>query len=145
MATLSAFCREVYYNEEGEKMSILKEVDDEWIIRRLERWGKKDNMPFLGPQKAGILQDIIRDKQPKLIVEVGGMCGYSALKMSQVLPKGTLSFTLLTLELDARFCGWEPLGTLWLCTLCGAASCLLTFVIVEYQEPVGYFLLHLSQ
>lgn len=72
-------------------MSVLKEVDDEWILRRLERWGKKDNMPFLGPQKAGILQEIIRDKQPQLVVEVGGMCGYSALKMSQVLPKGVVS------------------------------------------------------
>ena len=69
-------------------MSILKEVDDEWIIRRLERWGRKDNMPFLGPQKAGILQDIIRERQPRVVVEVGGMCGYSALKMSQVLPRG---------------------------------------------------------
>ena len=145
MATPPAFCREVYYNEEGEKMSILKEVDDEWIIRRLERWGKKDNMPFLGPQKAGILQDIIRDKQPQLIVEVGGMCGYSALKMSQVLPKGALHFTLLTLELDARFSCWELLGTFWLCTLCGVASWLLTFVMIGYQDPVGYFLLYLSQ
>jgi hypothetical protein len=72
-------------------MSILKEVDDEWIIRRLERWGKKDNMPFLGPQKASILQDVIRERKPQLIVEVGGMCGYSAIKMAQVLPKGSSS------------------------------------------------------
>ncbi|GFH10407.1 uncharacterized protein HaLaN_05714 [Haematococcus lacustris] len=26
-------------------------VDDTWILRRLERWGRKDGMPFLGPAK----------------------------------------------------------------------------------------------
>jgi hypothetical protein len=81
-------CREVFYNEQGETMSKLKEVDDEWILRRLKRWGRRDNMPFLGPEKAAVVQDIIRRKQPKCVVEVGGMCGYSALKMSQVLPPG---------------------------------------------------------
>ena len=33
--------REVYVTEEGEKMSKLKQVDDAWILRRLERWGQK--------------------------------------------------------------------------------------------------------
>ena len=33
--------REVYVNEEGERMSRLREVDSDWIIRRLERWGKR--------------------------------------------------------------------------------------------------------
>lgn len=33
--------REVYINEEGERMSRLKVVNSDWIIRRLERWGKR--------------------------------------------------------------------------------------------------------
>lgn len=43
--------RAVYFDEEGRKMSCLKEVDAEWVLRRLERWGKSDNMPFIGPKK----------------------------------------------------------------------------------------------
>jgi len=31
------------------------QVDDTWILRRLERWGRKDAMPFLGPKKGAIL------------------------------------------------------------------------------------------
>ena len=30
--------REVFFNEEGEKMSKLREVDADWVLRRLERW-----------------------------------------------------------------------------------------------------------
>ena len=33
--------REVYVNKDGERMSRLREVDYDWIIRRLERWGKR--------------------------------------------------------------------------------------------------------
>lgn len=80
--------REVFYNEEGEKMSKLKEVDDDWILRRLDRWGRRDNMPFLGPDKSAILQGIVRDAAPCTVLEVGSMCGYSALKMAQALPAG---------------------------------------------------------
>ncbi|MEW5302378.1 MAG: hypothetical protein WDW36_005171 [Sanguina aurantia] len=60
--------REVFINEQGEKMSRLKEVNDEWILRRLERWGRQDDMPF-----------------PLLAVEVGTMAGYSAITIAQSL------------------------------------------------------------
>lgn len=43
--------RDVYFNSEGRKMSRLKHVDADWVLRRLERWGKRDNMPFIGPKK----------------------------------------------------------------------------------------------
>ena len=82
--------REVFYNEAGGKMSRLKDVDDEWILRRLERWGERDKMPFIGPQKAEILQRLVREHQPRNVVEVGTMCGYSALKMAQALPEGAV-------------------------------------------------------
>ena len=56
-------------------MSRLKPVDDDWILRRLERWGRKDQMPFLGPKKGVILQGLVREKSPRLAVEVGTMAG----------------------------------------------------------------------
>jgi hypothetical protein len=59
-------------------------VDDEWILRRLERWGRRDGMPFLGPQKAGALKVLVAAKRPRVAVEVGAMAGYSAICIGQV-------------------------------------------------------------
>ena len=46
--------REVYVNEEGERMSRLKEVNSDWIIRRLERWGQR-----VWPQRCSLQQGIM--------------------------------------------------------------------------------------
>lgn len=62
-------------NDDGDRMSRLKEVDDEWILRRLERWGQRDMLPMVGPEKGQILQDLIRDRAPKHVVEVGSFLG----------------------------------------------------------------------
>lgn len=40
-AQISIGDREVYTNEQGEPMSRLREVNSDWIIRGLERWGQK--------------------------------------------------------------------------------------------------------
>lgn len=29
---------------------VILQMDDDWIARRLERWGRRDGMPFLGPK-----------------------------------------------------------------------------------------------
>jgi hypothetical protein len=60
------------------------QVNDDWIMRRLERWGRRDAMPFVGPEKAALLQGLVRQAQPQLVVEVGTMAGYSAIAMAQV-------------------------------------------------------------
>eukprot|EP00884_Botryococcus_braunii_P000550 jgi/Botrbrau1/10496/Bobra.0133s0099.2 len=78
--------REIFVNEKGERMSRLKDVDDDWILRRLERWGRKDNMPFIGPKKGALLQSLVRQREPNLAVEVGSMAGYSALTIARALP-----------------------------------------------------------
>jgi predicted O-methyltransferase YrrM len=59
-------------------------VNDDWILRRLEKWGQRENMPFLGPKKAAILQQLVQQQQPQLAVEVGSMAGYSAIVIAQV-------------------------------------------------------------
>jgi hypothetical protein len=60
------------------------QVNDDWIMRRLERWGRRDGMPFVGPEKAALLQGLVQQAQPRLVVEVGTMAGYSAIAMAQV-------------------------------------------------------------
>eukprot|EP00951_Prasinocladus_malaysianus_P036946 scaffold393030_cov44-Prasinocladus_malaysianus.AAC.2 len=67
--------REVFVNDKGQKMSKLKEVDDDWIVRRLERWGRRDQLPLVGPKKGAILQQLIEEKNPKRVVEVGSFLG----------------------------------------------------------------------
>lgn len=42
-------------------------------------------MPFVGPQKGAVLQRLVRDKAPRLAVEVGTLCSYSALLMAQAM------------------------------------------------------------
>jgi predicted O-methyltransferase YrrM len=60
------------------------QVNDDWILRRLEKWGRRENMPFLGPKKGAILQQLVQQQQPRLAVEVGSMAGYSAIVIAQV-------------------------------------------------------------
>ncbi|CAL5219272.1 g1072 [Coccomyxa viridis] len=99
-AQVSIGDREVYVNKEGERMSRLKEVNSDWIIRRLERWGQRDGMPFIGPQKGALLQQLVRERQPRQVVEVGTMCGYSALLIAQAMGPGR---QLISIEADWKW------------------------------------------
>lgn len=76
------------------------QVNDEWILRRLERWGKQDDMPFVGPKKGAILSSLVRQKQPLLAVEVGTMAG-AARKV--VGKRSGLQYTLLQGVLCTNF------------------------------------------
>ena len=50
-ALLSSWCLETPPSlQDGDRMSRLKEVDDDWILRRLDRFGRRDGMPYVGPQ-----------------------------------------------------------------------------------------------
>jgi hypothetical protein len=158
--------REVYVNEQGERMSRLKEVNSDWILRRLERWGQRvsllllqhhglehylfplsscshsspflaafnhcpnglvlllcpcnqilvtatahagmtetvapaqERMPFIGPKKGALLRELIREHEPRQAVEVGSMCGYSALVMAQAMGPAA---HLISIEADWKW------------------------------------------
>jgi hypothetical protein len=64
--------------------AVAQKVNDDWVLRKLEGWGKRDGMPFLGPKKGAILQQLVQQQQPQLAVEVGSMAGYSAILIAQV-------------------------------------------------------------
>jgi predicted O-methyltransferase YrrM len=40
-------------------------------------------MPFLGPTKAQLLAELISECEPRTLLEVGTLAGYSAIVMSQ--------------------------------------------------------------
>jgi len=57
-------------------------------------------MPFIGPKKGALLQQLIRERQPRQTMEVGTMCGYSALVMAQAMgPRGHL----ISIEADWKW------------------------------------------
>jgi predicted O-methyltransferase YrrM len=41
-------------------------------------------MPFLGPAKGALLQQLVAQQAPRVAVEVGTMAGYSAILIAQV-------------------------------------------------------------
>ena len=57
-------------------------------------------MPFIGPQKGALLQQLVRERQPQQVVEVGAMCGYSALLIAQAMGPGR---QLITIESDWKW------------------------------------------
>lgn len=60
----------------------------------------QDALPFIGPKKGALLQKLVRDKQPRMAVEVGTLCGYSTLLIAQaMLPDAQL----VSLESDWKW------------------------------------------
>lgn len=80
------------------------------------QWGKRENMPFIGPKKAAILQDLVRQKRPSFAVEVGSMAGYSAICIGRELRAGGAGGRLVSYEKDwgwglaAKRFVWQALG-----------------------------------
>jgi predicted O-methyltransferase YrrM len=60
----------------------------------------QDGMPFVGPAKGALLQSLVRDRRPNLALEVGTLCGYSALLIAQALPPRA---RLISLERDWKW------------------------------------------
>ncbi len=56
------------------------------VLKSLEELGKKQYLPSIGPVKGKIVVDIIKKYQPKNILEIGSLYGYSAILMASVLP-----------------------------------------------------------
>jgi predicted O-methyltransferase YrrM len=57
---------------------------NEWmIINSWTNW-----MMNIGNVKGQYLDDALRSKQPKWVMELGAYCGYSAVRIARLLPHG---------------------------------------------------------
>ena len=56
----------------------------------------------VGDEKGALLDDALRQAAPKLILELGTYCGYSALRMANVMPEGARIVSVEFLEDNAR-------------------------------------------
>ena len=52
------------------------------VLKSLERMAKKEFVPSIGPVKGGIITETIKKYNPKNILEVGTLYGYSAILMA---------------------------------------------------------------
>jgi predicted O-methyltransferase YrrM len=66
------------YNDDQE-VNMAKPSD---VLRRLEKMAKNEFVPSIGPVKGRIITEIIKKYNPKNILEVGTLYGYSAILMA---------------------------------------------------------------
>jgi predicted O-methyltransferase YrrM len=67
------------------------------VLQSLEKMAQKEFVPSIGPIKGRIITEIIKKNNPKTILEIGALYGYSAILMANILPQGG---KVITIELD---------------------------------------------
>jgi predicted O-methyltransferase YrrM len=73
-------------------------VDRVWnVLQSLEKMAQKEFVPSIGPTKGKIITEIIKKYNPKTVLEIGTLYGYSAILMANILPVGG---KVVTIELD---------------------------------------------
>ena len=67
------------------------------VLQSLEKIAQKEFVPSIGPTKGKIITEIIKKYNPKTVLEIGTLYGYSAILMANILPIGG---KVVTIELD---------------------------------------------
>jgi predicted O-methyltransferase YrrM len=60
----------------------------EAVLREIEVQAPANHWPIIGPVKGSVLVDLIRERQPKRVLELGALVGYSSTLMALHLPEG---------------------------------------------------------
>ncbi|MEM2445877.1 MAG: methyltransferase, partial [Candidatus Bathyarchaeia archaeon] len=66
----------------------------ERVLREIERQARMSFLPILGPVKGRVLVDLVRERKPKRVLEIGTLVGYSAILMGKELESGAELITL---------------------------------------------------
>ena len=61
-------------------------MDTKKVLKDIEKNAKKMAWPIIGPKKGKLLEKIVKHYQPKTILEIGSLVGYSSILMGQHLP-----------------------------------------------------------
>lgn len=59
----------------------------EQVLHDIESQAEEKGWPIIGPEKGTVLVDVIRQHQPKRILELGALVGYSSVLMASNLPE----------------------------------------------------------
>ncbi|KAG8468390.1 hypothetical protein KFE25_013473 [Diacronema lutheri] len=95
---LLAYVRQ--YATRGDASSVIDAIDSFSSPEgdnKVDGWGRW--MMNIGPEKARVLEDLVRSVRPSSYLEVGSFCGYSALRTLRALPHDA---TFVTIEKDPR-------------------------------------------
>ena len=72
----------------------------EIVLKSIEKEASEKGLPIIGPYRGIFLDEVLKEYRPKLILEVGTLVGYSAIRMARLLPEGGI---LTCVELSPRF------------------------------------------
>jgi catechol O-methyltransferase len=87
------------------------DVDD--AIRVIDEFAyQRSFMINVGDEKGVLLDDALRRAEPKLILELGAYCGYSALRMARAMPEGAriVSVEFLAANAEIARAIWKHAG-----------------------------------
>ena len=74
----------------------------EEILNEIEKKAEKQFLPIVGPDKGKILTGKVREIQPRTVLEVGTLIGYSAILIGRELPKDSLIVTIEIHKSEAK-------------------------------------------
>ena len=66
------------------------------ILKEIERTAERKPLPIVGPEKGRVLAKTVREIEPKRVLEIGTLIGYSAILMGKELASGA---HLITIEI----------------------------------------------
>ena len=69
------------------------------ILTEIERQGEKSFIPVIGPKKGQILDDVVRESKPRIILEVGTYIGFSAIRMASLVSEDA---KIVTIEMNVK-------------------------------------------
>jgi predicted O-methyltransferase YrrM len=64
------------------------------VLREIEESSKKGFLPIIGPVKGQYLAETVEKAQPKMLLEVGTLVGYSSILMASHLPADAMIMTI---------------------------------------------------
>jgi predicted O-methyltransferase YrrM len=71
--------------------------EQEQILREIEVQAEKNNWPIIGPERGKVLVDVVRQYNPKRVLELGALIGYSSALIAANLPEGG---KVISIEID---------------------------------------------
>jgi predicted O-methyltransferase YrrM len=69
------------------------------VLKKLESISERESLPSIGPIKGKIISDVIQEYEPKNILEIGTLHGYSSILMGGLLPNDDTG-KVITIEID---------------------------------------------
>lgn len=58
------------------------------ILAEIEETARKEFLPSIGPIKGKIIEDVIKQYKPKMVLEIGTLHGYSAILIANIILSG---------------------------------------------------------